>query len=89
MAHLLPSPRDEALAWIGRDIAAFVTGREPKRPARRVDAPDPALFEQIRADLDGDRPAEALTRIDAAWPSDRRMLASCRSGGSRSPGWAS
>ena len=77
VAHLLPAPRDEALAWIGRDVAAFVTGREPKRPARRVDAPDPALFEQIRADLDEDRAAEALARIEAGLaerPANARLL---------------
>lgn len=76
-ARLLPAPRDEALTWIGRDIVALVTGREVKRPARHVDAPDPAVLDQIRAELDGDRPTDALARIDqelAARPTNVRLL---------------
>lgn len=76
-ARLLPAPRDEALAWIGHDLVALVTGREVKRPARRGDAPDPAMLDQIRADLDGDRPTDALARIEeelAARPANVRLL---------------
>lgn len=76
--RILPAPRDEALAWIGRDLVALVTGREVKRPARRVDAPDPAVLDRIRADLDGDRPTAALTRIDeelVTRPTNVRLLA--------------
>ena len=62
---------------MGRDLVALVTGREVKRPARKVDAPDPAALERIRADLDGDRPAEALAGIEtelAARPTNARLL---------------
>ena len=74
--RLIPAPRDDALRWIGRDVVAFVTGREVKRPARRV-APDPVPWDQIRADLDGDRPTDGLARIDeelAAHPENVRLL---------------
>jgi len=76
--RLLPAPRDEALTWIGRDIVALVTGHEVKRPARRVNAPDPAMLERLRTDLDGDHPTDALARIEvelAAWPANVRLLA--------------
>ena len=75
--RLLPSPRDDALRWIGRDIVAFVRGREVKRPARKVVALDPAVLDEIRAQLDADRPAEALARIEEhliAWPRHVRLL---------------
>ena len=76
--RILPPPRDDALRWIGRDLVAFVTGREVKRPARRVAAAlDPAVLDEIRADLDADRPTEALARIEehlAAWPRQVRLL---------------
>ena len=77
VARLLPAPRNEALAWVGRDLVALVTGREVKRPARRVDAPDPVILDRIRTDLDGDRPTEALARIEeelVARPANVRLL---------------
>lgn len=76
-ARLLPAPRDEAVKWIARDLVALVTGREVKRPARRVDAPDPEALERIRADLADDRATAALEQIDAellARPKNVRLL---------------